>query len=170
MKRGVFFSLVMFFSSVATAADSGSITLQTSSFYLGGGLGFNSHAGGRATGFQILGGYQFGFKLNGDISTAVELGYMDSGTFEGKDLTSGSSGNLPGPQEAQGVWLNVVEIFPIGNKVEGLARLGIDFGDDDGIMVGAGLGYNFNRHWVLRSEYVIREAIDSFQFNLLYGF
>ena len=64
----------------------------------------------------------------------------------------------------------MVESFPIGNKVEGLARLGIDFGDDDGIMVGAGLGYNFNRHWVLRSEYVIREAIDSFQFNLLYGF
>ena len=37
-------------------------------------------------------------------------------------------------------------------------------------MAGAGMGYNFNRNWSLRSEYVVREAINSFQFNLLYGF
>ena len=168
MKRGLFFSLLMLFSSAAVSAQGGSITLQTSSFYLGGGLGFNSHLGGRSIGYQILGGYEFPARINGDISTAVELGYMDTDNFESKDLPSGVSGSST--QEAKGVWLNVVETFPIGNKVEGLARLGLDFGDDDGLMVGAGMAYNFNRHWVLRSEYVIREAVDSFQFNLLYGF
>ena len=168
MKRGVFFSLLMVFSSIAVAAEGSSITLNTSSFYLGGGLGFNSHGGARSVGYQILGGYEFAARLNGDISTAIELGYMDTDNFETKNLNTGASSTTN--QEAKGMWLNVVETFPIGNKVEGIARLGLDFGDDDGLMVGAGLGYNFNRNWALRSEYVIREAVNSFQFNLLYGF
>jgi len=168
MKRGVFFALIMLISSAAVAAQGGSITLNTSSFYLGGGFGFNSHRGGRSVGYQILGGYQFAARINGDISTALELGYMDSGTFEGKNLNTGATSNFN--EDAKGAWLNVVETFPIGNKVEGLVRLGLDFGDDDGLMVGTGLGYNFNRHWAMRSEYVVREAINSFQFNLLYGF
>ena len=168
MNRGVLFSLLMFISSAAVSAQGGSITLQASSFYLGGGLGFNSHAGGRSVGYQLLGGYRFAGRLNGDISTALELGYMDTDNFEGKNLNTGATSTSN--QQAKGMWLNVVETFPIGNKVEGLWRLGLDFGDDDGIMVGAGMAYNFNRHWELRSEYVIREAVDSFQFNLLYGF
>ena len=169
MKRGIFFSLLMHISSAA-AAQSGSITLQTSSFYIGGGLGFNSFGGGRSTGFQLLGGYEFAGKLNGDISNAIELGYMSTGTFEGKDLNDGSTFTPNPSQEAKGVWLNYVGAYAISNRVEGLWRIGLDFGDDDGIMAGAGIGYNFNRHWSLRSEYVVREAVNSFQFNLLFGF
>jgi len=168
MKRGLFFSLLMLISSAAVAAQGSSVTINTSSFYLGGGLGFNSWQGARSTGFQFLGGYEFAGKLNGDISSAIELGYMDSGTFEFKRLDNGSTSSTD--QKAKGMWLNYVGSYPIGNRVEGLWRLGLDFGDDDGIMAGAGMGYNFNRNWSLRSEYVIREAIDSFQFNLLYGF
>ena len=171
MKRSVFFSFLMLFSSASIAAEGGTVTFNTSSFYLGGGLGFNGQRGGRSVGYQFLGGYEFAGKLNGDISSAIELGYMDTDTFEGKDLRDGSTSNInPDPQEAQGFWLNYVGSYPIGNKVEGLWRLGLDFGDDDGIMAGAGMGYNFNRHWALRSESVIRESVDSFQFNLLYGF
>ena len=168
MKRGVVFSLLMLFSSTAMSAESRSITIQASSFYLGGGVGFNTLSGGSGNGIQILGGYKFDFLLNGDISTAIELGYMDSGSFSAKRFEPDAGGTIS--QEAKGVWLNVVETFPIGNKVEGLARLGFDFGDDDGLMVGAGMGYNFNPSWVLRSEYVIRDHINSFQFNLLYNF
>ena len=167
MKRGIFFSLLMLFSTAA-AAQSGSITLQTNSFYIGGGLGFNAYGGGRSTGYQFLGGYEFAGKLNGDISSAIELGYMDTGTFESKNLNTGATATSN--QEAKGVWLNYVGSYPMGNRVEGLWRVGIDFGDDDGIMAGAGIGYNFDRHWALRSEYVVREAVNSFQFNLLYGF
>ena len=168
MKRGVIFFLLMFISSAAISAEGGSITLKANSFYLGGGVGFNTASGGNGNGIQILGGYQFDFKLNGDISTALELGYMDSGTFSAKNFATDRSGKIN--DEAKGVWLNVVETFPIGNRVEGLARLGFDFGDDDGLMVGAGMGYNFNRNWLLRSEYVIRDHINSFQFNLLFNF
>ena len=152
------------------AADSGSITLSTSSFYLGGGLGFNSWNVGRSTGFQLLGGYEFAAKLNGDISSAIELGYMDTGSFESKSLDDGSSSSFTPTQKAKGFWLNYVGSYPMGGRVEGLWRVGLDFGDDDGIMVGAGMGYNFNRHWALRSEYVVREAVNSLQFNVLYGF
>ena len=168
MKRGIFFSFLMFFSSASMAAESGSITLSTSSFYIGGGLGFNAYGGGRSTGYQLLGGYEFAGKLNGDISNAVELGYMSTGTFESKNLNTGATSSSN--QEAKGVWLNYVGSYAISRRVEGLWRIGLDFGDDDGIMAGAGMGYNFNRHWALRSEYVVREAVNSFQFNLLYGF
>jgi hypothetical protein len=166
MKRGLFFSILMIFSSAA-AAQGSSVTINTSSFYLGGGLGFNGHGGGRSVGYQFLGGYEFASKLNGDISSAIELGYMDTDNFETKTLDTGITKTFP---DAKGMWLNYVGSYPIGNKVEGLWRIGLDFGDDDGVMVGAGMGYNFNRHWALRSEYVIRESVDSFQFNLLYGF
>ena len=168
MKRGGFFSFLMFISSAAIAAQGSSITLQTSSFYLGGGFGFNAAGGARSNGFQIFGGYEFAGKLNGDISNAIELGYMDTDNFETKTLPEGTSSTSRA--EAKGVWLNYVGSYPIGNRVEGLWRIGFDFGDDDGLMAGAGMGYNFNRHWSLRSEYVVREAVNSFQFNLLYGF
>ena len=168
MKRGLILSFLMLFSSASLAAEGGTVTFKTSSFYLGGGFGFNSHAGGRSTGFQILGGYEFAGKLNGDIASAIELGYMSTGTFESKNLTNGAT--TTSSQEAKGVWLNYVGSYPMGSRVEGLWRIGLDFGDDDGIMAGAGMGYNFNRHWSLRSEYVVREAVNSFQFNLLYGF
>ena len=168
MKRGVFLSFLMLFSCSALAAQGGSITLQTSSFYLGGGFGFNGHGGGRSVGYQILGGYEFAGKLNGDIATAIELGYMDTDNFETKTLPEGTSTTTR--SEAKGVWLNLVWDYPISNRVAGLWRVGVDFGDDDGLMAGAGMGYSFNRNWSLRTEYVIREAVDSFQFNLLYGF
>lgn len=168
MRRGVFLYLLMCLSPVATAAESPSITLKASSIYLGGGIGFNTASGGNGTGAQILGGYLFDFKLNGNISTAIELGYMNSGTFDVKNFSNDATARVN--DEAKGLWLNVVETFPIGNRVEGLVRLGFDFGDDDGLMAGAGLGYYFNTNWFLRSEYVVRDYINSFQFNLLYNF
>jgi len=168
MKRGLILSLLMLFSSSTVLAQGGSVTIQTSNFYVGGGFGFNSYGGGRSTGIQFLGGYEFDFKLNGDISTAIELGYMETGKFEGKNLNTGATSGTS--QEADGVWLNVVETFPIGNRVDGIVRLGLDFGDDDGLMAGTGLAYNFNRQWSLRTEYVVREAVNSFQFNVLFGF
>jgi hypothetical protein len=168
MKRGVILSLLMLFSPSALLAQGSSVTIQTSNFYVGGGLGFNAYGGGRSTGIQFFGGYEFDFRLNGDISTAIELGYMETGKFDYKDLNNGATSGTN--QEADGVWLNVVETFPIGNKVDGIVRLGLDFGDDDGLMAGTGLAYNFNRQWSLRTEYVVREAVNSLQFNLLFGF
>ena len=114
MKRGFLLSVLMLFASSTLAAQGGGITLQTSNFYLGGGLGFNSWQGARSVGIQLLGGYEFSGKLNGDISTAIELGYMDTDKFETKNLNTGTTSTSV--QEAKGVWLNLVWAYPIGNR------------------------------------------------------
>ena len=93
---------------------------------------------------------------------------MDSGSFTAKRFSPDASASVS--SSADGVWLSVVESVPLSSNFEALARLGLDFGDDDGLLVGAGMGYHFNRNFTLRTEYVARDAINSFQFNLLYHF
>jgi len=143
-------SLAMMTSFGAKAEGSG---VNANNIYLGGGLGFNSGANG----FQFFGGYDFDFIINEDISTAVELGYMDTGDF-GNDTN------------AKGVWLAVVESVPLSSKTDMLVRLGVDFGDDDGLMFGAGLQYKFNTKAAFRVEHVVRENINSLQANVLFKF
>jgi len=137
--------------SFSVNAEGGAIN--ANNFYLGGGLGFNSGA----TGFQLFGGYDFDFIINEDISTAVELGYMDSGDFGNNN-------------DAKGLWVAAVESVPLTSKVDMLVRLGIDFGDDDGILFGAGLQYKFNTKAAFRVEHVVRENINSLQANVLFKF
>ena len=170
MKNSAILGLFMLVTagSSAVAEDSKTITINASNFYIGGGLGFNSLAGGSGRGFQLLGGYEFDFTLNGDILTSVELGYMDSGNFDASTFSPDASGRVSG--KASGFWLSVVETVPVSKNIDALVRLGFDFGDDNGLMVGAGGAYNFNRSFALRTEYVVRDAVDSFQFNLLYNF
>jgi hypothetical protein len=170
MKRSAIFGLFMLLSAATVhAADEGkTITINASNFYIGGGLGFNTLAGGSGQGFQLLGGYEFDFTLNGDILTAVELGYMDTGNFDATTFSPDSSGRVS--SKASGFWLSVVETVPVSKNIDALVRLGFDFGDDNGLMIGAGGAYNFNRHFALRTEYVVRDAVNSFQFNLLYSF
>lgn len=132
--------------------------------YLGGGFGFNSLPGvGSARGFQFLAGYDFKFKLNDDISTSVEIGYMDSGDFDRYNGVNSSN-------DATGAWMSVVESVPLSSKVDMLARLGYDFGDDDGLILGGGMQYKFDTKVALRMEYVAREHVNSLQANLLVHF
>lgn len=128
--------------------------------YVGGGLNFNSvGAAGNATGLQIFGGYELDLVINNDIKTAIEVGYMDSGNF--------NSFGFGGSRSAEGVWVAVPFRVAIDKRLDVLMRLGVDFGDDDGAMVGAGMGYNFNQKSAFRVEYVVRDNINSFQFNVL---
>ncbi len=132
--------------------------------YIGGGLGFNSLPGfGSARGFQFIGGYDFNFKLNEDISSALELGYMDTGSFS---QYKGFNSN----EDAKGLWLSMVESVPLSSKTDMLARLGYDFGDDDGFFLGTGLQYKFNTKLALRMEYVARQNVNSLQANVLFKF
>ncbi len=128
--------------------------------YGGIGLTFNSVGTGNATGFQLLGGYDLNLTINGDISTAIEVGYMDSGNFN--TFGGGSFGG------AEGIWLALVNSVEINRKMDAFTRVGIDLGDDDGFMVGAGMGYHFNRQTELRVEYVVRDHINGLQFNAVF--
>ena len=132
--------------------------------YVGGGLGFNSLPGfGSARGFQFIAGYDFKFKINEDISTALELGYMDTGDF---DQYKGANSN----EDVKGLWFAAVESVPLSRKTDMLVRLGYDFGDDDGFLLGTGMQYKFNTKLALRMEYVARQNVNSLQANVLVKF
>ena len=137
--------------------------LDAKNVYVGGGFGFNNIPGfGSARGFQFFAGYDFDFKLNEDISTAVEIGYMDSGNFKRFNGVSGD--------DATGLWASAVESVPLSSKTDMLVRLGYDFGDDDGLLLGAGMQYKFDTKVAFRMEYVARENINGLQVNLLVKF
>lgn len=160
MKKVLFVLALMVLTSTANAE----VVIKTSQMYLGGGLGFNSlAAAGSARGFQIIGGYEFATKLNDDITSAVELGYMDSGDFD--QLSSSTKIDA-----AKGVWLAYVGSVPLTSKTDVLARVGFDFGDDDGVLLGTGMQYKFTTKVAMRMEYVARQNVNSLQANVLFKF
>lgn len=156
------FGLTMFALSAPFTAQAEQFDIKH--LYAGGGLNFNSLPGfGSARGFQFIGGYSFQFKLNEDISSALEIGYLDSGDFD----RIGSSIN---PGDTNGVWASMVESVPLSRKTDMLVRLGYDFGDDDGLLFGTGMQYKFDTKIAFRVEYVAREHVNSLQANVLVKF
>jgi hypothetical protein len=156
--------IVSLFVLMALAATAQAEGFDVKRLYAGGGFGFNSLSGfGSAQGFQFFGGYDFPFKINDDISTALEIGYTDSGNFD--RYTSASRVDA-----AKGLWVSAVESAPLSNKTDMLVRLGVDFGDDDGLMLGTGLQYKFDTKVAFRMEYVARQNVNGLQANLLVKF
>lgn len=130
-------------------------------FYLGAGVGFNNinnsyynDNDSDAVGFQIFAGLPLAVNL-GSASLAVEVGYMDSGEFDNG-------------RNANGLWSTAVVALPLNSNVNLLGRLGYDFGDDDGLMAGAGVGFPIASKTALRIEYVARDHIDSLQANFVF--
>ena len=161
MMKKVLYGLALMVLASATHAEG---PIKADQIYVGGGLAFNSlPAAGSARGFQFIGGYEFSTKLNDDITSAVELGYMDTGDFDHWNSNAKVS-------SAEGVWLSYVGSVPLSNKADMLARLGFDFGDDDGFLFGTGLQYKFNTKVALRTEYVARQNVNSLQANVLFKF
>ncbi|MDQ2070298.1 outer membrane beta-barrel protein [Natronospira bacteriovora] len=131
-------------------------------YYLGGGLSSNSLTGfSNAVGHQVFGGYDFGQVL-GEANVMAEAGYWNSGRF--------SRSGQPGRPQAKGLWGTAVISLPLTGQWSLLGRAGLDFGDDDGLMVGLGGAWRLDRQWELRGEIVARDNTDSFQFNALYRF
>ena len=110
-----------------------------------------------------MGGYEFKTKLNEDITSALEIGYMDTGNFENINNTTKSD-------DVSGVWVAMLESVPLSRKTDMLARLGYDFGDDDGLLLGTGMQYKFTTKIALRMEYVARQNVNALQANVLFKF
>jgi len=141
--------------SVLFTLDAHAAGLNAQQIFFGGGFSRNDIGrGDDATGFQIFAGLPIPANM-GKASLSGELGYMDSGNFDGP---AGS---------AEGVWLNAVVDLPVGQNISLLARGGLDFGDDDGLMIGGGVGIAVAKKVDLRFEYVIRDHIDSLQANIV---
>ncbi len=143
--------------------------------YWGGGLSSNEADGfsGSATGYQFFGGYKLKNVRLGALKSAVEVGYMNSGEFETCVTIPGIPGFIPAQTVCQnaelaGLWANYVGSYDLSPEMKGIIRAGLDFGDDDGIMFGAGIDYTLNRQFAIRGEYVIRQHSNSLQANLVY--
>ncbi len=120
--------------------------------YLGGGINFNSVSGrSDTTGFQLFGGYKLRMLDIEQLNFAAELGYMDSGRFDG-------------------AWINGLVGVPLSESFQFMGRAGIDLGDDDGLMFGIGAAYALTRDVEFRVEYVVRDRTNSTQINAAYHF
>ncbi|MCW9013544.1 MAG: hypothetical protein OQL06_07150 [Gammaproteobacteria bacterium] len=137
-------------------ADENQPLLDKTKFSVGAGISSNSVSGpvDDEIGYQFFAAYDLDkVNLMEHVNSSVEFGYMDYG------FSSGNSG---------GLWVNYV----IDNAITGpwgwLARLGLDLGDDDGVMFGGGVDYDLNDKMSIRGEYVVRDNIDSIQLNFKY--
>ena len=163
MKKLTIISLLLF--SQIIQAD----ILDLNKLYVGAGFSSNSIDNFEdASGYQLLAGYDLDFKWE-QLSTAIELGYMDTGDFDFNWNVPGNPTNISGSiVGASGVWSTAVAKYQINKDFGFLARLGYDFGDDDGAIYGAGIDYKFSPSFDFRGEYVVRNEIDSLQVNLVY--
>ena len=157
--------VAMGFSSVASAQ-----TFDTKNLFFGGGLSQNKISGSDSgMGFQFFGGYSFG-QIAPKLQMDAELGYQDA-KVKVPCVTIPFFGCIGGGDiHVKGLWANAVARYRVAPQIDLIGRLGLDFGDDDGLMFGIGAGYLLNRNSQLRLEYVIRENLDSLQFNFVYQF
>lgn len=165
MKRLATGVLLTALATPVFAAQSG---IDTGRLFFGAGVSQNDASGvsDKATGFQIFGGYEFG-QVAQNVALDLEVGYMDSGDFE-VCVTIPGFGRVCGEDNATGLWATGVGRLQLSPQFELLGRAGLDFGDDDGLMVGVGAGFNVNKQTQLRLELVERDDISSLQFNFVY--
>ena len=160
MKKLNLVFIILLYVFNAHAEESSKIVIDTKNFYFGGGLGLNSLSGielDDGLGYQVFAGYVLPVNMP-EADLSVEVGYMDSGNVEVSKFRD---------EKAKGVWSTAVISFPLKGKLSLLGRAGLDFGDDDGFMFGGGVGYQANEKIEMRGEYVVRDEIDSLQFNVV---
>ena len=152
-RAALFWIVAMAISSVAPAQG-----FDTAKLFFGAGLSSNEVSGSdSATGFQLFGGYGFG-EVTRNVFIDAEIGYMDTGS-----MTTGTR-----KEKANGLWAAGVGRFMVHPSVELIGRLGMDFGDDDGLLAGIGVGFLITKNFKLRLEYVQRDRVDSIQFNFVF--
>ena len=150
-------AVVLLFSGYVSPllADQHQPMLDKNKLSLGAGISNNSISGPLSdeTGYQIFGAYDLDqVHLMEGVNSSVEFGFMDYG-FSG---------------DSTGIWGTYVIDGAISGQFGWLARLGLDIGDDSGLMIGGGVGFAVSDKLDLRGEYVVRDNVDSLQFNFLY--
>lgn len=120
---------------------------------IGGGISDNSIRRDDESGFQVFAAYDLDqVNVMDGVHSSLEFGVMDYG-FR---------------RDSTGIWGNYVIEAGINQSINWLGRAGLDIGDDSGLMFGIGLGFGLNEQADFRIEYVVRDDVDSLQFNLLF--
>jgi hypothetical protein len=168
LKRWIMAATLVTASPLAAAQSS----LSMDDAWAGGGLNQNSVSGfDDASGYQFFGGLDLSslVKVDPRFGLAAEVGYWDSGDFENRYTNFfGNSTTLT--MNASGLWTTAVASWSFTPEFYALGRAGLDFGDDDGLMIGGGAGYRITDQLDVRGEMVMRDNIDSLQANVLYRF
>ena len=104
------------------------------------------------TGFQFFGAYDLTqVNLMDGVDSSFEFGFMDFG-FDDDDT---------------GIWGSYVIDGNLSGRLGWLAQVGLDIGDDSGLLLGAGLKIMLNETLDLRFDYVVRDEVDSLQINFM---
>ncbi len=147
----------MVFSSAAAAQS-----FDLRRLFFGGGLSVNTVPGSDdGAGFQVFGGYNFP-AIASNLYVDAEAGYMDTGKLEVRCAQAVCDAN------AKGLWANGVLRYLVTPSVELIGRVGVDLGDDDGLMIGIGAGYIVGTRLKVRLELVQRDDVSSVQFNVVF--
>jgi opacity protein-like surface antigen len=143
--------------------------LDSKKLFFGAGLSSNSMSGtDSALGYQFFGGYNFG-EVQHRLNLDLEVGYMDTGNMK-STVCLPLVGCVSTEAKAKGLWSTAVARYSLSPSIELLGRLGYDFGDDDGLMFGVGLGFPMSKQLTLRGEIVERDHVESLQFNAVFHF
>ncbi len=114
-----------------------------------------------AMGMSIFAGYELDNDID-QVKTTVEIGYSQTDDF------------FKGPHnDISGLWVaGVVEkqLPEINPNLFALARLGLDLGDDDGILLGAGAGFHLTPKVDVRGEYINKDASSVYQASFVLNF
>jgi hypothetical protein len=139
--------------------------------YVGGGISYNDLDFGSvikgadnetAMGLQLFAGVPIENAIE-NIETFAEVGFFRTNNFNfsgTKERVTGISGSIV-------LQRNLNEIDP---NLYGLGRVGLEIGDDDGILMGIGAGYRVTPKVDVRLEFVNKDLISSYQANALVRF
>jgi hypothetical protein len=172
MKKALITSVLTLVAYQALADDHGTHTTPVpTGLYVGGGishnnLDFNSIIKGAgseaAMGLQLFAGLPIKNAIN-NIETFAEVGFFRTHNFNFsgiKEQVTGISGSIV-------LQRNLNEIDA---NLYGLGRIGLEVGDDDGILMGVGAGYRITPKVEVRLELVNKDLISSYQANALVRF
>ena len=142
------------------AENSYSFEFNKKNFYTGGGVTYNTFESGNAFGSQWFAGYDISeyFLLVPRVGLAAEAGYSNI-------VKSAST-----IRRYEGVWSDMSLNYKYNSRIKYINRLGVDFGNANGVMMGLGLEYAIDRNIKVRSELVMRGVYKSYQVNALYRF
>lgn len=138
--------------------------------YAGGGLSFNRvdspfHKAEALTaaGLTAFLGYRFE-KFNGELQPRIEFGYGKTQEF---------IKNTKEDYSIQSIWVSgaIRKYMPeINPNLYAQARLGLDFGDDDGLFQGLSMGYYITPELAAQYEYQNKDASTSHQLTFSFDF
>jgi hypothetical protein len=172
MRKLLITSLLTLVAHQALANDHATETQMPAGLYVGGGVSYNdldfnsidNDANNEtATGIQVFAGIPITNTIR-NIETFAEVGFFRTSSFDfgprNKERVTGVSGSVVLQRD-----LN--EVNP---NLYALARVGLEIGDDDGVLMGFGAGYRITPKVEVRAEFANKDLISSYQLNALVRF